>query len=464
MEEALYSAKDFILMPIYLVILFFFARQIQIKNIAENPIYRYYTRGLLAKFLGGFLVCMIYIFYYKGGDTIGFFNSGKLLARLGFVNQEAFFSVLGGNLSRSNLIRFIDNDLCCPDYYKDPQSFTVVRFAAPLIILSGFSFFITTLLFAFLSYSGIWRLFLLFNELYPNMEKKFATAILFMPSLLFWGSAILKDTITFSATCWVTYCIYQVFIKKNQRFKYTIYLLIASYVIISIKPYIFVALLPGTAVWILFNRIVAVKISFIRLLISPLIIAVGFVATSLIFNALGSSLGSYSSVDKAINKAIVTKKDLTREAYGENSFDIGEIDGSFGSIISKFPVALTAGLYRPFLWDSTNPVMFMSALENFFLMFLTFRVLFRLGPIKLFRKIFSEPLLIFSFVFAIFFAFSVGLTTANFGALVRYKIPSIPFFLSLLMILDQSRAVEIQERKRQRLEEEEEERKQLGLT
>ena len=91
MEEALYSAKDFILMPIYLVILFFFARQIQIKNIAENPIYRYYTRGLLAKFLGGFLVCMIYIFYYKGGDTIGFFNSGKLLARLGFVTKRLFF-------------------------------------------------------------------------------------------------------------------------------------------------------------------------------------------------------------------------------------------------------------------------------------------------------------------------------------------------------------------------------------
>jgi hypothetical protein len=123
-----------------------------------------------------------------------------------------------------------------------------------------------------------------------------------------------------------------------------------------------------------------------------------------------------------------------------------------------------AGLYRPFLWDAKNPVMLISALENFFLMFLTIRVFFRLGPIKLFRKIFSEPLLIFSFVFAIFFAFSVGLTTANFGALVRYKIPSIPFFLSLLMILDQSRANEIQERKKQRLEEEEQERKQLGLT
>ncbi len=463
MNEALYSAKDFILMPIYLVALFYFARQIQQNNIASNPIYKYYTLGLLAKFVGSFLVCMIYIFYYGGGDTIGFYKSGRLLASLGLVNQETFFSVVGGNLSNLNLLRFAENDLCCPDYYRDPQSFTVVRIAGPIIIFSGFSFFVTTFLFAFLSYGGIWRLFLLFNELYPNMEKKFAISILFMPSLLFWGSAILKDTVTFSATCWITYCIYNVFIKKHNRTKYFIYLLLASYVIISIKPYIFVALLPGATIWILYNRIKSVRSSFIRILISPLIIMIGFLGATAIFNALGSSLGSYSSVDKAINKAIVTKKDLTREAYGANSFDIGEMDGSTGSIISKFPVALLAGLYRPFLWDASNPVMLMSALENTFLIFLTLRVFFRVGLFKVFRKIFSEPLLIFSFVFVIFFAFSVGLTTANFGALVRYKIPSIPFFISLLMILDHSKILELKENKRLRLEREEQERLELGL-
>ena len=44
-------------------------------------------------------------------------------------------------------------------------------------------------------------------------------------------------------------------------------------------------------------------------------------------------------------------------------------------------------------------------------------------------------LLLFSFVFAIFFAFGVGLSTSNFGALVRYKIPCIPFYLSSLWLV-----------------------------
>ena len=462
MEEALYSSTDFILMPIYLLVFFFIAQNIQRSNIASNPLYKYYVRGLFAKFAGGFIACMIYLFYYGGGDTIGYFVSGKLVAQMGFLNQETFFSVLGGNLSNTNLMRFIENDLCCPDYYRDPQSFTVVRFAAPLIILGGFSYFITTFLFAFLSYGGIWRLFLLFNELYPGMEKKFSWAILFMPSLLFWGSAILKDTITFSAACWVTYCIYQIFIIKNKRLKYTIFLVIASFVIISVKAYIFVALIPGATIWILYDRIKNIKSAFFRVLIAPLIIGIGILGSSFILSSLGSSLGSYGSIDKAIDKAIVSKNDLTRDAYGQNSFDIGEMDGSIGSIISKFPVALTAGLYRPFLWDVRNPIMLMSALENTILLFLTFRVFFRLGPIRFFRNIFSSPLLIFSFIFVIFFSFSVGLSTANFGALVRYKIPSIPFFMCLLMILDEVKVREVIERKRLRQEAEEQERAELA--
>ena len=67
----------------------------------------------------------------------------------------------------------------------------------------------------------------------------------------------------------------------------------------------------------------------------------------------------------------------------------------------------------------------------------------------------------------IFFSFSVGLSTANFGALVRYKIPSIPFFMCLLMILDETKERQLQARKKLRLEEEterEQQQQQLGLS
>ncbi|MEZ5172511.1 MAG: hypothetical protein R2850_03125 [Bacteroidia bacterium] len=439
MSSDFFSIKDVVLTPLYFIAIFYLANQIKNNRIGSEPLYRYYTRGLMLKLFGGMMVCGIYVFYYGGGDTTGFFKSASLLAQMGFVNQETFFSILSGNLSNINLYKFVTTGLCCPDYYRDPQSFMVVRLAAPFVIMSGFSFWACTLIFSWLSYAGIWRLFLLFNDIYPGMQKRFAWAILYMPSVLFWGSAILKDTVTFSAACWLTYCIYKVFIKPEQRTKHAIYLIIASFMLVSIKPYIFVALLPGATIWILYSRITSVRSPFFRLLISPAIIGIGIMGSSAILSALSNKLGSFSSVETAIDKAIVTKNDLTRDAYGENSFDIGEIEGSFGSIISKFPAALTAGLFRPFLWDARNPVMLISALENTVMLFLTLRILLSVGPIRFFSNIGKEPLLIFSFVFSVFFSFSVGFTTANFGALVRYKIPSIPFYMSMLMILDQQR-------------------------
>jgi hypothetical protein len=57
------------------------------------------------------------------------------------------------------------------------------------------------------------------------------------------------------------------------------------------------------------------------------------------------------------------------------------------------------------------------------------------GLFGFWRKIFSNPLLLASTMFVLFFGFAVGLTTSNFGSLVRYRIPLVPFVLSTMFIL-----------------------------
>jgi len=58
----------------------------------------------------------------------------------------------------------------------------------------------------------------------------------------------------------------------------------------------------------------------------------------------------------------------------------------------------------------------------------------RSSGFNFFKLLSTNHLLFFSFSFSLFFAFSIGLTTSNFGALVRYKIPAIPFFVASLII------------------------------
>jgi hypothetical protein len=185
-----------------------------------------------------------------------------------------------------------------------------------------------------------------------------------------------------------------------------------------------------------FKRVAAIKSVFFKLLIAPATIGIGLVVVSFLMSGLSDKLGEFADIDKAAERAKVTNADLKREVYGTNSFDIGTFDGSLGSFFALFPLALTAGLFRPFIWEANNLVMILSGLENAYLLFIFLKVFFRLLPIRFFRYIFSDPLLLFCFLFSVFFAGSVGIATANFGALVRYKIPCIPFFLATLFIIE----------------------------
>ena len=94
--------------------------------------------------------------------------------------------------------------------------------------------------------------------------------------------------------------------------------------------------------------------------------------------------------------------------------------------------------------------MLISGLENFILLLLTIFLLFKLKFVRFFQFIFSDPILIFSLMFTIFFMFAVGMASANFGALVRYKIPAMPFFVASMFIILHKYNVYKKERERGR--------------
>jgi hypothetical protein len=116
-------------------------------------------------------------------------------------------------------------------------------------------------------------------------------------------------------------------------------------------------------------------------------------------------------------------------------YSLGEFDGTFASMLSKLPQAVVVTLYRPFIWEVRNPVMLLSALEAIFFLYLTIQM-FRSFKIKVLLKMLNDqPVLLFCFIFSITFAFAVGISSYNFGTLVRYKIPLMPFFLAALYII-----------------------------
>ena len=118
-----------------------------------------------------------------------------------------------------------------------------------------------------------------------------------------------------------------------------------------------------------------------------------------------------------------------------SGYNIGAQDGSLGGMAKLAPQAVVVALFRPFLWEARNPTMLLSALEATYFLLLTLRILWRVGPLKALSAISRVPILTMCFVFSLIFAISVGISSGNFGTLVRYKIPLMPFYLSGLYIM-----------------------------
>ena len=206
--------------------------------------------------------------------------------------------------------------------------------------------------------------------------------------------------------------------------------------IISLKPYVFLCLLPGMLFWLYSAYMHKIPNPLLKTLALPFLVAIIGVIGYFTFSSVSSSMGVYGEVDTAIQRAQIIQQDLLRaEQYGGNNYYIGEIDGSIGNMLALAPAAVLTALYRPMFWEIGSPTMVISVIENSILVLFTLFLLVRVNPIKYVWIIISEPILLYALVFSLVFAFGVGVAGTNFGALVRYKIPLIPFFYSAMYIV-----------------------------
>ncbi len=417
--------------------IFFYARLIVNRNIKTKKYYKYLIPGLFCKIIGGIGLCLVYTFYYTdGGDVTNYFLSTTTFVNVLLEGHfSKFFEMM--NYRENNIWNILAYNniygyfLFVPsDYY----ALFTVSLTIPFCLLACKSFIVTTILLASFSFIGLWKLYEVFVDNFPDLTRQFAIAVFFVPSVFFWGSGILKDTYTLSAIGFYIYGLYKFQILRQRKIKYLLMIIFAVIGFIYIKPYYFFALLPGSFIWIFFQNLTRIKSAVFRVMAIPVLLTVTLLMVMIGLQVFGSYLGEYS-LDQILQKAVKTQQDLVREAYGTNSYNIGEFDPTVAGILSKVPAALNLALFRPFIWDARNPVMILSGLENLFMLGFSIYILLNIRFFTLIKSLFGNPLLIFAFLFALFFAFSVGLTTANYGALVRLKIPCIPFYLSSLFIL-----------------------------
>lgn len=424
---------DFIVFFIYIFIfyvLFFFRR----RRYNTPELKKYHKLGFWIKVFSSFAYCM-FVLYISPGDTTGlYYPEGVNIYKL-ILKDPSNISLIFSpaiEFDQSLLV-----DIYNSGYFSEESNFMVTRIVAILCFITYGKFMAINLIFSMISFSGVWRLYRFFYEQYPDMHKQFAIAILYLPTFVFWSSGILKDPICTGALGWITYSIYDILYRKHNMFRNILIILLFSWLLIVLKIYILVAYLPFFILFLLLKNVNLIRSKFVKvLLVSSFLIGSIFSFISIV-GMMQKALGNFAS--QGISKSILTYQInyMKQEQNVESNFSLGvEFDGSVKSLLRMAPAAIIATLFRPFLWESKKISSFLSSLESLLIMLFTLYVLIKVGIKKFILTIIGNPLILFCFFYSLIFALFVGATTLNFGTLVRYKIPGIPFYvISLFLIL-----------------------------
>lgn len=433
----LFKETDIYLVPLCLLVIYFIA-YIAAKKYQGTEIRRFFYPALNLRLLFGVVYALVLQFYYGYGDTFMYYRAVQDMHRA--VSED--MSILPEILSASKAVTtdklysylLLDSARYTHLYMMNASNFAVPKFGLLFAFLFSNSYLCISFCICLFAFGGCWRLFKMFYEMYPKLKKKLAIATLFLPSLLFWGSGFLKDSICIGCLGFMLYAGYNIFIKQRKILASIIIFLLTAYILLSIKPYILLSVFAAMIIWILLALRNKIANRSIRIVVGFAFITIGIVTVFASIRWLTNvEIANQFSSEKLLET--VQQQQESSSSAGGTNFNLGRVESSTFDLVLLVPAGLTATYYRPFLWEVNNPLMLLSALEALGFLVLTIMAFRRIGVRRFFSITFSDPILVFCLIFAITFGALVGISTNNFGALVRYKIPCLPFYLFLLFIV-----------------------------
>jgi hypothetical protein len=430
---------DLFIAPLYMLIFYAIATKIRNKHFKGHPFEPYFMKALHLKFFGAIAAGMVYWFYYGYGDTRGYFNRGIYIHEL---IVEDFSNVLyylfpskGAEVPYAarraiGFLRPID----------DPASYFMYRISAIMSFITFSSYTVIALFFAFFSFISSLYFYKVLVKKITGLEKEIAIAIFFIPSVFFWGSGLFKDSLTFAGICLVAGAGFNL-LSGYKPLKSFLLLCIGVYLTLSIKAYILLSFAPCFGVYIFLSYGNKIKSGALRALMLPFFLALGILTGYLFLQQISSASPDWN-VESMEKRATDMQRWHTQvskyqdDGYGGgwsgggSSYSLGAPgDFSASGLLQKFPLAISVTFFRPFPWEVRSPIMLLASLEGLFFLWITLKSAKKYGFYKYFQHAFSEPIVLLCLMFSLIFGFAVGFTSYNYGALVRYKIPCLPFYL-----------------------------------
>lgn len=427
---------DLFLFPIYFYLIFLVFKKIRLKYATNKKLYLYFTWGFRIKMAIIIVYTLLTHFVIRGDAVDLYYGEGVHFAQLikDDISKVDLLFTQGGSLT---------DDLASPGekgYLAMENNFMVVKISVILCFLTFSSFFSINLIIGFIAFLGSWQLYLFFISIYPKLHKELAFACMGIPTVLFWSSGISKDTICITCLAVLTRSLYNITSGKKS-IRNIVFVIISAFLIYQIKSYIIFSYVPFFLLFLIIRKINKTEIALFRYALKASIPLLFLGVTAYVISNSQELFKQYSS-DKILEN-IAGKQNAFNNQGSDGAgsfFSLGQFDGSVGGLVAMAPQAVVATFFRPFVWESRNLIMLLSSLEAMALLLFTLQIFFKPKGIQtFFGTYFKNAFVFYCISFALLFAVFVGLSTYNFGSLVRYKIPCISFFLCGLIVINHLR-------------------------
>ena len=398
-----------------------------------------YNRRLRNYFLLSVFIRILFVFLFSyltitklGGDSIMYYHGGRQIAHSPLPVFIDFLTSI--DYKGWSNIHWEQFDGVTSAYMPAASNFLVSKTAAVILLALYDSYIATSVVFSFLGFIGFWKLFRIALNYFPSFHKSLALGILFFPSSIYWTSGIGKDALAiFGLGIFIEEALKVLRIKKLS-IKSLLLIIFSGSLVLIIKSYIILFFVIAILYFGFYGFIRSIKNKNLLLVIYPfvlsLVLGLGLFVLKFITN---SSFGKKYDPDVLLKGMADHKTSFELITSGSN-FNLGDFDPSFLGLLKLFPKAINASLFRPYLWEAKNPVMLFIGFENLVVLSLFVILMCKIRFKNLFIILRSNDYLIFCFFVTIFFAGLIGISTSNFGSLSRYRLPCIPFFLTLLAV------------------------------
>lgn len=375
------------------------------------------------------MLTSLYTNYYQNRETADifkYFDDSKVMFDALKTDPVDYFKMVlgfdfGNNYLNENYYSYMQHWVRPYSNNLFSDTHIIIRFNALVRLFSWGYFHVHNVFINFLSLIGLTYIYKAFKPFLAQKEKPLFYVLFLIPSVLFWGSGLLKESIIFFALGLFFYGLF----NCAQRFKLTYFLalLIGVVLILYTKFYLLVALAISIFGFIVYH-FTSIKKPVYAYLFSVSFL-IGLLAILPLFN------DQLDIVFQVANKQQTFSRFIT-EMPANSSFFIPELSNAY-SILINIPNALLNIFVRPYYWECNSLFILLSAIENTMVLgFIFIAIYFRKKMDKSIQNLIYFNL---TFVFCLFVL--IGLTTPVFGAVMRYKIPGLLMLLiALLMMID----------------------------